>query len=94
MSEQFPWDDIDDLEKDMVTLGLDPEQAADATAIWVAEHVDFTKVFPPPIGALVEAIDDPIARSGMAGKVLRTFRKLRPFRKRRNPEARASVGNG
>lgn len=91
-----PWSAVEDLIDEVVANGKTRDDAANAAAVWLAEHVDFSELIPGPIGDLIEAIDDPLAKSKLAGKALQAFLSIRPFRRRAKvkvPEARAS-GNG
>lgn len=76
----FPWDDLGTLIKELKDKGA--PDIADQVGIWVAEHVDFSLVIPGPVGKAIEAIDDPLARMGLLGRLVTLVAKLHPFRKR------------
>lgn len=74
--------DLGELRDALRKAGADPA-AIDAAIVKLVDDVDFALLIPGPVGALVETIDDPLAKLGIAAKVSSLFRRKERVRKQR-----------
>lgn len=73
--------DLQELRVELRKAGADAS-VIDAAIVQFVADVDFSRLIPAPFGAIVEAMDDPIAQLGIAAKIAGLFRRKEGVRRK------------
>ena len=74
--------DLAELRGELRKHGVQPA-VLDAAIVKLVDDVDFALLIPGPIGLLVETLDDPLAKLGLAVKISSLFARKARVRKQR-----------